>query len=382
MLMTSNVKSNWKPTKSEYDIGIEFEVDPTILNISVKIAFFKGAGLHSKALIIDGTQAIITGANFQARNQGPNASFDLGFSFSGNIANSLRAHFITTWNSENTKSENGKNTILTLQSNHTIESENSQKFLMDMDFKELSQLRQPIAIAARNVKNFPGSEKNVQNIAFKVAFEKAKAHIHLISPNLNADLITDRIISAVKRGVIVNIVLPRHFNDSRQRTMGGGTNTHVCKLYRRLDQKDHKKLNIKWYRGLNEKNTDEIKNLLHAKFSIFDHVCITGSANLDRHSIYHGRELNIVIEDKSIVSKWNDKIFNPIFERSQSVAEQYKDFNDSRKKAINYLNKIYTHSLEKDQIASSVTEALQKLDRLADKISTIRKNIPEIMKIR
>ncbi|KAF5271650.1 hypothetical protein FQR65_LT05271 [Abscondita terminalis] len=378
MLMTSNVKSNWKPTKSEYDIGIEFEVDPTILNITVKIAFFKGAGLHSKSLIIDGKHAIITGSNFQARNHGPNASYDLGFSFSGDIANSLRTHFITTWNSKNSKSENGEETLLTINNNSTIEPEDGQEFLTQMDFKEISQLEQPIVIAARNVKTFPGSEKSVQNIAFRLAFANAKTYIHLISPNLNADLIKDLIISSVKRGVIVNIVLPKHFNDSRQKMIGGGgtNHTNVCKLYRRLEQKDHKNLNIKWYVGLNEKNRDKNKSLLHAKFSIFDNVCITGSTNLDRHSIYHGRELNIVVEDKKIVSEWNDKIFKPLFQRGQSVAEQYKDYKASRTDAIDYLQKfintnIHARSEEKDRIdcLQKVRANLQKLDYLADKIS-------------
>lgn len=380
MLMTSHAKSNWKPTKSVYDIGIDFEVDPAILNITVKIAFFKGAGFHSKALIIDGKQAIITGANFQARNHGPNASFDLGFSFSGDIAHSLRAHFITTWNSENSKSENGKETALAINNNSTMESKDGQKWLAEIDFKETSP-EQPIVAAARNVKNFPGSEKNVQNISFRLAFDNAKNNIYLISPNLNADLIKDLIINSVKRGVIVYIVLPKHFNDSRQKIMGGGgtNHTNVCNLYSRLEQKDHKNLNIKWYADLNETDKNKNKNLLHAKFSIFDNVCITGSTNLDRHSIYHGRELNIVVEDKQIVSEWIDKIFIPLFQRGQSVVEQYKDYQVSRTDAIDYLQqfintKCYALSQEKDRIEclQKMQAYLQKLDYLANKVARIR----------
>jgi phosphatidylserine/phosphatidylglycerophosphate/cardiolipin synthase-like enzyme len=264
--------------------------------------------MHSKSLVIDGKKVLITGANYQARNHGQLGCFDLGFIFEGDIADATRGNFISCWESSHAMRYEGSDIQLDLQKKkYRLESQND-KYI-------------PIILAARKSSNLSQLDC-VQNMAFQSAFDHSKRNINILTPNLNDPFIIDCIVQALRRGVCIKIILSKNFNDSRENNIiAGGTNdTTVKNLYFNFARyKNH--LQIKWY--ANKKGQVIIgssANSSHAKYASFDNeVAIIGSANLDKQSIRHARELNFVVGHKTTVLEWDQIMYQKVFDRSKNI---------------------------------------------------------------
>src|SRR5690606_22264670 len=151
------------------------------------------------------------------------------------------------------------------------------------------------------------------------AFAAARSHIRIQTPNLNDDAAKAGLVDAVKRGVRVEIVLSKGFNDLTEQAPGqGGTNEeNVAMLHEELAAAGVtdicNKLQIRWY------SRDGLYPIVgngiyasHAKYmSIDDTVVIVGTANMDTQSWNNSREVNIVVDDAVTTRAWDATLFLP-----------------------------------------------------------------------
>jgi phosphatidylserine/phosphatidylglycerophosphate/cardiolipin synthase-like enzyme len=139
------------------------------------------------------------------------------------------------------------------------------------------------------------------------------------TPNLNDDAAKTALIAAVQRGVLVDIVLAKGFNDSTEIAPGqGGTNVdNVAQLYDALAGVPDicHRLRIRWYSrdGLRPIEGNGLY-ASHEKYtSVDDQVVIVGTANMDTQSWNNSRETNVLVDDPTIAQAWDAQLFERDF---------------------------------------------------------------------
>jgi phosphatidylserine/phosphatidylglycerophosphate/cardiolipin synthase-like enzyme len=276
--------------------------------------------LHVKTLVVDGERAIVTGANPQAHHNYAQPWRDAGYKLAGEVALSLRDDFASAWQ---------------LGQLWTCGATNNPDFLRcSAPTEPLAALVPaslpagacaPMLVVTRQADANPLSNRidNTQDQAFIAAFASATDHIRMQTPNLNDDAAKAALVAAIERGVHVEIVLSKSFNDDSEVAPGqGGTNDdNVAKLYATLAA-DHvanacELLKIHWYSqdgGLTAVEGNGIY-ASHAKYtSIDDALVIVGTANMDTQSWNNSREVNVVVDSTQLARSWDEQLFLPDFD--------------------------------------------------------------------
>ncbi|MEC7182525.1 MAG: phospholipase D family protein, partial [Bdellovibrionota bacterium] len=179
------------------------------------------------------------------------------------------------------------------------------------------------------------SSNNPQDQAMISLFKHAKENINFVTPNLNAKPIMNGLMSALKRGVNVNMVMSKNYQDIISMMPGvGGTNyKNVKKMMKELKKFKRKnpnkkvgKFNMRWFvdrKGRLSRQFGKTKSKLdkwtsHTKYmSVDNQVTVVGSSNMDNQSWYYSRELNIAIDHHEITRKWCNSVFRTDYFRAK-----------------------------------------------------------------
>jgi phosphatidylserine/phosphatidylglycerophosphate/cardiolipin synthase-like enzyme len=179
-------------------------------------------------------------------------------------------------------------------------------------------------IAARDGDGSPFSNRNdsTQDQAWLGAMKAATSVLRILTPNLNDDRARRGILETVRRGVRVELILSKGFNDTAESLIGqGGDNeSNLAKLAEELRTEPDAcaRLDVRWYA------TDTLRPVegkgafqSHAKYlSIDGQVAIIGSGNMDTQSWNKSHETNVVIDDASTTGAWDRELFDPAWSRA------------------------------------------------------------------
>lgn len=300
--------------------------DPKLIQFELAGFYHTAMGnLHVKTLVVDGRTAIVTGANPQAHHDYATPWRDAGVRLRGDVAVALLADFDHAWM---------QSQLWTCGSREEPEFLNCQKApeklayaIMPADVPAATCT--PMLVTSREAEISPWSNRidNTQDQAFLAAFASARSHIRIQTPNLNDDAAKGAVLDAVKRGVRVELVLSKGFNDLSESAPGqGGTNQQtVDELHATLAAAGVtdlcQKLQIRWYsrNGLTPVEGNGIY-ASHAKYaSVDDTVVIVGTANMDTQSWNNSREINVVVDDAITTRAWDSQLFTPDFDRGLLV---------------------------------------------------------------
>ena len=314
--------------KDPYKIGLPTKLDPKYIQLEVKLYNHSMLGAnHSKTIVVDRSKAIITGANMWPDHEGkvPNES-DHGFMVMGQVALALTHEFSFGWDKGTHFSGNSDNST-PLAANKLVPFK-LPKIAEKWAKGRAIETNIPIMVVTRQAVNNPlkRNAQNPQDVAFETLFEQAKSHINIISPNVNAAPVVKALGEALSRGVNVNILISRNYQDEVGMVpMQGGTNLKVVKKLHKIRDGLFKKnpkstgnLDIRWYVSRSGEVSYKHTHATHTKFlSVDNQVVLVGSANLDTQSWYHSREANILIDDHDVAKKWCQQVFKTDFLRGQ-----------------------------------------------------------------
>jgi len=272
--------------------------------------------LHKKTLVVDGRDAIITGANPQAHHDYATPWRDAGFRFSGEIAQALEDDFADTWSRAQRWTCAGDLT--------------GEWSACSAPTTAMERLEQPLAASdaclpmltvTRQADPTPSNRiDNPQDQAFLAAFAAAQTSIHIQTPNLNDDAAKQALIEAIQRGVTVDVVLSKGFNDDTEVLPGqGGTNEeNVQLLYDALVAAGVTnacdKLRFRWHAQDGVAVLGNGAYASHAKYaSIDDAIVIVGTANMDTQSWNNSREIDVIVDDAALTQAWDAQMFDQEF---------------------------------------------------------------------
>lgn len=301
-------------------------LDPRHVQVEVAGFFHIAFGnLHVKTLVVDGRDAIITGANPQAHHDYMYPWRDSGYRLTGDVALGLLADFDNAWHAGH------------LWTCGTDETRTVDQCIAKAPELAYVVRRPPMAdttcmpmlITTRQADPDPTSNRidNTQDQAFLAGWGAATSHIYVQTPNLNDDAAKGALVAAVKRGVRVDVVLSKDFNEITENLpgQGGGNEMNARLLYDELEAAGItdacERLRIRWYSrdGLRAV-VDNSYYAAHAKYSSIDSaVAIVGTANMDTQSWNNGREANVVVDDADTTIAWDEQFFLAHFDRGVVV---------------------------------------------------------------
>ena len=264
--------------------------------------------LHSKTLVIDKLYGMVSTGNFQRYNSGTDCRHDIALEFKGGIVANIREDFIHCWQ------QLSQILIEDFDDEEKIDQYDDKHSLADYEKCEVLALSR-----LSNGSPFKKSLKNTQNRALVAAIIAAKKSIHIQTPNLNAPIIIDAIVKAIKNSnanFSVKILLGKNFNNKRQLRHGSNSKS-VTKLLKKLGIHANR-LDVRWYCDEDQKIIDGDEGPVnHIKYmSIDNEIILVGSANLDVQSISRSREFSVAIHKPNLVNGWDKRIFMPKFNRS------------------------------------------------------------------
>ena len=300
--------------------------DPDLLAWEVGGYHHKLLGnLHVKTLVVDGTRALIAGANPQEHHDQPAPWRDAGFVVEGEVARGLLSDFDHAWTDDPAR-VHGRN------------GAPIDKWDVDHEVRDLPDdgafLPVMIATRRRDWNPFGNRTDNPQDRAFMAAFDHAQSLVRVQTPNLNDDAAKKKLLSAARRGVAVQIVLAKGFNEASEDKpgQGNGNSTNVRELYQTLFA-EHAAgtllhhpcdvLQVRWHSSDGKTNVcGNGDYATHAKYaSIDERVAIVGTANMDTQSWNNSREVNLVVDDAATTLSWDAGMFLYDFERGIPAKE-------------------------------------------------------------
>jgi phosphatidylserine/phosphatidylglycerophosphate/cardiolipin synthase-like enzyme len=323
-------------------------LDPSIVEVHVGAHEWKGWGAaHTKAVVVDGYKAIVTGANPQSV-QTLNASWhDTGYGVRGEAGIAIRKDFDDRWKDckeivsmDLTKLEGTPvvTTRATTAINHAPEV-----LAPDLDADPaLRGAELPMFVATHRgyhvAQGLPDGD-SAQDQAWLSMLANAKDVVKIESPNLNDRMAKQAIIDAVNRGTKVELVLSFGFNSASERqtragqNAGGSNEDTVQDLYARItDPEARKRLHVKWYSWEgNSPNLGNWQGASHTKFMSADGaVALVGSGNQDRASWNIVRETNVVIDGRDAVAVCDGRVFDPDFQKGIDAIEWARAIREGR----------------------------------------------------
>ncbi len=297
--------------------------------VQVEIATFQHfalGNLHTKTLVVDGHEAIVTGANIQDQHNYAEPWFDTGYRFSGEVAYALRADFDQAWKKSKlfvcgaTSADDPDERCY--KRTTAIERTDAPAIAPSLEKVCVPML---VTTRAKDSNPFSNRTDNTQDRAFVAAITNAQRVVRIHTPNLNDDAAKKAIVGALEKNpeLVVEIVLSKGFNESAMNLpgQGGGNESNAKKLYDELARKQVprfcERLRIRWY------SHDGVEPVVgngpyasHAKYASFDdHITIVGSANMDTQAWNNSREVNVAVDSEEVTRAWDDAVFKPSFNR-------------------------------------------------------------------
>jgi len=379
----------------DYQIGFPLKLDPKYVRLELKGHRHANATAvnHGKAITVDRKISAVTGSNIvnyhftDEENPGDRELMvDHAFLFYGDVGLALADEFYNLWNKNNGK--DGKST----QYNGNVKADEKytfngktfgpvklsdapsivpKKFPPNPNYsathykgnaplekypagyqppKWLGWSKSPVSIAIVGRDSFGAKQKvknsiNAQNAAFVAALRHAKDHVNINSPNLNSYDLMDEIYYAVKRGIDVNFLLSKDYQNYNWWAQEAGANrTAVKYLLRDIECLKKEKssignFNLRWFvtRGnalsgakkggksfgkYDSRVKTKFYNHNHTKFLTADNqITIVGSANWDEQSWYNSRELNVLIDGNSITNHLCKAVFKDDYVRAENIGK-------------------------------------------------------------
>ncbi len=284
------------------DAIAELKLDPSLVDVKTASHHHYGVGaLHSKTLVVDSSRVLLTSANPQAYER-----LEAGFQVQGSIADGLREDFRNLW-------------ILTPAGK--MEPLESIPYAPSAPPLANTVPGVPILLASRKADGslLSNDVQHPLGQSYLAGLRNAEEQIRVLMPNLNDDDIVAELKAALKRGVRLELVLCHTFNDLFQNLplQGGSNKRTVSKLIQfvRDEGLPPELLDVRWFRS---ENGGDVKDCWsHVKYvSIDGQLAIIGSSNLDTQSINHSREVNAVFDSRAVTREWDEKLFEPVFDRS------------------------------------------------------------------
>lgn len=276
--------------------------------------------LHSKAIVVDGRTAMLTGANPQPQHDYAHPWHDAGFVLEGEIGAALREEFGTAWKKSGRWRCGGRHPW---GPSHCIERTDP---LPALAARPAAGACVPMMVLGRKADGNPFGNRadNPAGAGYVAAFRNAERVIRMHTPNLNDDVARRELVAAVQRGVDVEIVLSKSFNDTHENLpgQGGDNGKNVEKLHRMLReagvQDSCERLRVRWYSEDGRAPVDgNVPGASHTKYlSVDDRIAIVGSSNMDTQSWNHSREVNVLVDDAATVRAWDARLFTESWNRA------------------------------------------------------------------
>jgi phosphatidylserine/phosphatidylglycerophosphate/cardiolipin synthase-like enzyme len=291
---------------------------------------------HAKATNVDGRFAIVTGANAQVQHDFAEPWHDTGYRFEGDVPRALLHQFNLAWEDSGLLWTCGTNTDGRPVRECVRPAVAGSNVVVDNPVDP--SVCAPMIVATRvgDPNPFSNDIDNPQDQAYLAAFAAARKHIHLETPNLNDDAAKRGLLEAVERGVTVDVVLSKGFNDRTESLPGqGGTNeANVSAMYGALAKAGVadacERLRIRWYRFAGDgpdgspAGPDPVSGngprASHTKYAtVDDEVAIVGTANMDTQSWNNAWEINVVVDDDVVARGFDEQLFLPDFDNGVIV---------------------------------------------------------------
>ena len=394
-LMTWAVFGGRKTTlKDNENYQIEFpkKLDPKYVRFEIKGHRHGNfiAVTHSKTIVVDRKVSMVMGANFIGYHHtsesdtpmGTDLMVDHGFIVHGQPALGLADEFYNLW-----FKNKGKMLGFSSQYNGNVVADKYLKwdrkpfvpFKMNTAVQALKGNRVLGPVLVGNVGRHADGRRrnkdsaiNPQNAAFKAIMRNAKSHVNIVSPSLNSWSFMKLIVETLKRGVDVNFLLSKNYQDYNKLYQEAGTNNDavnwIRKKWLKLDPNKLKSsvnflaqtqkqllrkeagkpkfkrkrigdFNLTWFvtRGGNVSGKDKGKfyrystrirekfyNQNHTKYLSADNqVSLVGSANIDEQSWFNSREANIIVDSHEVAKVWCRKTFKTDFMRGQRWGRKF-----------------------------------------------------------
>lgn len=303
-------------------------IDPKYIKLEIKLFTHKLMGVsHSKSVVVDRSKAMIMGANMMRyHDRDALQENDFGYLLMGDVAMGLADDFYYGWLEAKPYAANYDN-LKPSPIGHNLVKFKLPKVVDNWGSGRIFEKNVPMIIASRKERDAFIIRRggNPVNKAILALIGNAKYKINIITPSLNSKYIVRAIIGAIKRGVEVNILLSKGFQDNlASMPFQGGTNLeNATKIYK-ATRGARGKFRLNWFvdfKGrLSRDFTKENPNTYtsHTKYLAVDNqITMIGSTNLDTQSWYYSREVNVLIDDFKTTSKWCKRVFRTDFLRGQ-----------------------------------------------------------------
>jgi phosphatidylserine/phosphatidylglycerophosphate/cardiolipin synthase-like enzyme len=299
-------------------------LDPAFVTFELAMYTHGGLGnLHSKTLMVDGREAIVTGANVQKQHDYVSPWHDTAYHLSGDVARSLLAEFDHAWKKGAEWTCGTNEHDFDSCTRHTKTPDHA-----DLPGPGISNACVPMLVTGRPGDGFPFANgiDNTQDQAFLATVANAKSVLRIHTPNLNDDALKKALVAAILATpeLTIDIVMSKGFNDSAENlpTLGGTNEETARDLYKRLSNEGVanacERLRIRWYSHDGVSAVDgNVETASHTKYMSADgQVAIVGSANMDNIAWNHSREVNVVVDSREITQAWDKAMFEPSFTRA------------------------------------------------------------------
>ncbi|MBI2373676.1 MAG: phosphatidylserine/phosphatidylglycerophosphate/cardiolipin synthase family protein [Deltaproteobacteria bacterium] len=288
--------------------------------------------LHSKSLVVDGVRAIVTGANMNLNDNFDDGEHDAAFEVGGEVARALLADFDDAW----LRSEVWVGgTKLPRPPEKGYSRTKPDVFFVRPERIQHTVARLPapgapvpmLVLGKLPIENLFSSRdtRNPLDRAVVAAMRRAEHLIRAHTPNFNDDDFLAELKSALRRGVRVELVHAKDYEDLAEGApMQGGTNSSVIEaLFEELSDEPEALARLRLLEYVHT-GTEPIEgnspHASHVKAMVFDdRVILVTSMNMDTQSWNHSREIGVLIDDPGITKAWVEALLRPDAARAHLV---------------------------------------------------------------
>lgn len=310
------------------------QLDPS--RVKVELASYRHSGMgadHAKTLVVDGKTAVVTGANLTRNEGGEVPYYDLGFRFDGDVAGALREDFASAW----ARSQSWTCGTSSRPDSAPVTSPGEPQPTVNDCYEKTVPLP-PLGEVANDVPAATCTTMLVLGHASKDspfasvgddpltraklgAIRAATNRVRILTPNLNEPAVEAAILAAAKRGVRVEVMLSKRYEETTESvpTRGGPNDETVARLGKALrDAGVCDNVDLRWYStdGINPVEVNGPPSS-HAKYlSVDGAIVIVGSANMDRQSWRNSRETDVAVDSPATTAAWDAQVFTPVYDRA------------------------------------------------------------------
>ncbi|HEY9721848.1 MAG TPA: phosphatidylserine/phosphatidylglycerophosphate/cardiolipin synthase family protein, partial [Oscillatoriaceae cyanobacterium] len=262
---------------------------------------------HSKSFLFDGEWGALGGVNIQNH-----PSKDLMAKVSGPVVDSMNEDFESAW------------------ADAKVRFRYDGKTFTDLGNQPLPAPVHgaPVVSPNRNVPmtmltktdrdfTFSGGHANDADQGLIAAINAAKTSIKLKTPNFNDPAVYEALDAAARRGVKIQMMTAKRFNQYRSIIDGANNDMAIQKFWAQLPEESRNNFEMRWF--LKDGDTEPTNND-HTKYMSVDGVwSYIGSQNMDGQSWKRSREMGIGIDDAQQTQALDAQIFDGDWARAKQI---------------------------------------------------------------